>query len=327
MTENPLHIELATDLDAVRALWKEYWGSLGFSETFQDFGVELQTLPGKYSLPRGALALAFIEGKPVGTIALRPLTDTACEAKRLYVRPEYRGQGIGRSLLNWVIQHARSLGYATLRGDTLPIMSDALRMYRNMGFVVIDHPYSDTPTPGAIYIELSLSFDRQPVLKGQLLELRPLQLEDFHDLYAVACDRLIWEQHPTKDRYKQDIFQSFFSEALESGGALIAIDSKTGKVIGSSRFHGYDQQKSEIEIGWTFLARSHWGGSYNREMKQLMLQHAFKFVGSVIFVIGPQNFRSRKAVEKIGGIRVGYRPDGNVVYQIKTLFSATEPRP
>lgn len=326
MTEKPLQIEIAKDMDAVRALWKEYWSSLGLSETFQDFGAELQTLPGKYSLPRGALALAFIEGKPVGTIALRPLTETACEAKRLYVRPEYRGRSIGRSLMNWIIQHARNLGYSTMRGDTLPIMSDALRMYRDMGFVVIDHPYSDTPTPGAIYIELPLSFDRQPVLKGQLLELRPLQPEDFHNLYAVASDPLIWEQHPTKDRYKQDVFQSFFREALESGGALIAIDSKSGQVIGSSRFHGYDQQKSEIEIGWTFLARSHWGGNYNGEMKQLMLRHAFKFVESVIFVIGPQNFRSQKAVEKIGGIRVGSRPDGNVVYQIKSLVSVTEPR-
>src|ERR1700683_3437493 len=98
MTENPLQIEIAKDLDAVRALWKEYWSSLGLSETFQDFGVELETLPGKYSLPRGALVLGLIEGKPAGTVALRPLSDTACEAKRLYVRPEYRGQGIGRSL-------------------------------------------------------------------------------------------------------------------------------------------------------------------------------------------------------------------------------------
>lgn len=161
-----------------------------------------------------------------------------------------------------------------------------------------------------------MPFDLQPFLKGQLLELRPLQPDHFHQLYAVACDPLIWEQHPAKDRYKEDVFQAFFREALESGGALIAIDSGNGQVIGSSRFHGYDQHKSEIEIGWTFLARSHWGGSYNREMKQLMLQHAFQFVASVIFVIGPQNFRSQKAVEKIGGVRLGSRPDGNFVYQI-----------
>ena len=161
-----------------------------------------------------------------------------------------------------------------------------------------------------------MSFDLQPFLRGQLLELRPLQPGHFQQLYAVASDPLIWEQHPAKDRYKEDIFQAFFREALESGRALIAIDSRNGQVIGSSRFHGYDQHKSEVEIGWTFLARSHWGGSYNGEMKQLMLQHAFQFVASVIFVIGPQNFRSQKAVEKLGAVRVGSRPDGNFVYQI-----------
>ena len=165
-----------------------------------------------------------------------------------------------------------------------------------------------------------MPFDLQPLLKGHLLELRPLAQEDFPDLYAVASDPLIWEQHPEKDRYKEEVFKRFFREALESGGALIALDSRDGKVIGSSRFHGYDEQKSEIEIGWTFLARSHWGGIYNREMKQLMLRHAFKFVSSVIFFVGPQNLRSQRAIEKIGGVRVA-RAEGDsrnsFVYQIK----------
>jgi len=165
-----------------------------------------------------------------------------------------------------------------------------------------------------------MSFDRQPILKGEILVLRPLRPEDFHALYAVASDPLIWEQHPVKDRYKEEVFKGFFREAMESGGALIAIDSKDGRVIGSSRFHGYDEEKSEIEIGWTFLARSHWGGIYNREMKQLMLRHAFQFVRSVVFLIGPQNLRSQRAVEKIGGVRAGSRLDArgrqSVVYQI-----------
>ena len=139
-----------------------------------------------------------------------------------------------------------------------------------------------------------MSFDLQPILKGKLLELRPLRAEDFHDLYAVAADPLIWEQHPSNDRYKEEVFKSFFRDALQSGGALLAIDCKDGNVIGSSRFHGYDNEKSEIEIGWTFLARSYWGGVYNREMKQLMLRHAFRFVNSVVFLVGPQNFRSQK---------------------------------
>ncbi len=165
-----------------------------------------------------------------------------------------------------------------------------------------------------------MSFDPQPVLKSELLVLRPLRQEDFHDLYAAASDPLIWEQHPIKDRYREEVFKVYFREALESGGALIAIDSKSGQAIGSSRFHGYDEEKGEIEIGWTFLARSHWGGSYNREMKELMLRHAFKFVNSVIFLVGPQNWRSQRAVEKIGGARVGLKPDADgrdsFVYQI-----------
>ncbi len=167
-----------------------------------------------------------------------------------------------------------------------------------------------------------MPFDLQPILKGELLQLRPLRPEDWDDLYAVASDPLIWEQHPVKDRYKEEVFKGFFREAMESGGALIAIDCKTGDVIGSSRFHGYDADKSEIEIGWTFLARSHWGGVYNKEMKQLMLRHAFGFVNSVIFLVGPRNFRSQRAVEKLGAVRVASRPraDGSgqdsLVYQI-----------
>jgi N-acetyltransferase len=163
-------------------------------------------------------------------------------------------------------------------------------------------------------------FYLQPVLQGELLRLRPLRAEDFDELYTVASDPLIWEQHPNHDRYKREVFKEFFREALESGGALIAIDSNDGQVIGSSRFYGYDEEKSEIEIGWTFLARSRWGGKYNLEMKQLMLRHAFKFVNSVVFLVGPKNLRSQKALEKIGAVRAGSRVDANgrdsLVYRI-----------
>jgi N-acetyltransferase len=99
-----------------------------------------------------------------------------------------------------------------------------------------------------------VSFDLQPTLKGDLVELRPLRPEDFRDLYAVASDPLIWQQHPVQGRYKEDVFKGFFRGALESRGALIAIDCSDGQVIGASRFHGYDTDRSEVEIGWTFLA-------------------------------------------------------------------------
>ena len=101
------------------------------------------------------------------------------------------------------------------------------------------------------------------------------------------------------------MFRAFFAEALASGGAFVVIDVANGQVIGSTRFYGYDVDRSEIEIGWTFLARSYCGGRYNREMKALMLRHAFEFVDRVIFLVGPQNLRSRRAVEKIGGVESG----------------------
>ena len=150
-----------------------------------------------------------------------------------------------------------------------------------------------------------MSFALQPHLKGELIELRPLKAEDWDDLFAVASDPLIWEQHPESDRYKREVFKAFFQGALESGGAFVVIDTKTQQIIGSTRFHGYDPEKSEIEIGWTFLARKCWGGRYNREMKQLMLNHAFKYVDDVVFFIGENNTRSQKATEKIGAVRSG----------------------
>jgi RimJ/RimL family protein N-acetyltransferase len=170
-----------------------------------------------------------------------------------------------------------------------------------------------------------MSFDLQPNLKGELIELRPLAAEDWDDLFAVGSDPLIWEQHPESDRYKEEVFKVFFREALECGGAFVIIDKNSQQIIGSTRFYGYDPEKSEIEIGWTLLARKYWGGRYNRELKQLMLDHAFQFVETVIFYVGEDNIRSQKATEKIGGVRNGMvkktygnrAPSLNVRYVIK----------
>ena len=150
-----------------------------------------------------------------------------------------------------------------------------------------------------------MSFDLQPHLKGKLVELCPLELAHWDDLFAAASDPLIWEQHPESDRYKEEVFRAFFNGAIESGGAFVVLDAKRKRVIGSTRFYGYDPEKSEIEIGWTFLERKYWGGPYNREMKQLMLAHAFKFVEKVVFFVGKNNIRSQKATEKIGAVKSG----------------------
>lgn len=165
-----------------------------------------------------------------------------------------------------------------------------------------------------------MTFEPQPELKGTLINLRPLKPEDYEALFSVASDPLIWEQHPVKDRCTDAGFKLFFQEALNSGGALVVRDNKTGKVIGSSRYHGYDPEKNEVEIGWTFLARVYWGGTYNAEMKTLMIEHAFKHVTTVVLLIGPDNLRSRRAAEKIGAHLSGSRLDGegrqSLVYAI-----------
>ena len=167
-----------------------------------------------------------------------------------------------------------------------------------------------------------MSFDLQPILKGTLLRLRPLRVDDFDSLYAVASDPLIWEQHPHFDRYKKDVFEKFFQGAMDSRGAFAVIDNKTNKIIGSSRFANLDEGKGEIEIGWTFLARSHWGGAYNREMKHLMLKHAFRFVETVVFLVGPNNMRSQRALAKIGAQPAGSLLDAargeNLVFKIES---------
>jgi len=144
------------------------------------------------------------------------------------------------------------------------------------------------------------SFELQPTLRGELLWLRPLRAEDWNPLYAVASDRLIWEQHPENDRYKREVFQKFFDGAIESKGAFAIIERTSGRMIGSSRYCNLNPAESEVEIGWTFLERRFWGGSYNRELKCLMLDHAFRFVERVVFVVGEKNFRSQQALRKIG---------------------------
>lgn len=157
------------------------------------------------------------------------------------------------------------------------------------------------------------SVDLQPTLVGELLELRPIKADDYEPLFAAASDPLIWEQHPENDRHTPQVFRRYFDGAMESGGALVIIERASGRIIGSSRYHGFDPVAREVEIGWTFLERKFWGGVYNRELKDLMLGHAFKFVGRVLFIVGENNMRSRKGVEKIGGklLRTIERPDRN----------------
>ncbi|MCB0349444.1 MAG: GNAT family N-acetyltransferase [Bdellovibrionales bacterium] len=160
----------------------------------------------------------------------------------------------------------------------------------------------------------------QPSLTGKRISLRPLRIEDFDDLYFAASDPEIWEQHPSSDRYKKDIFIKFFNQAIESKGAFAVIDPVTDYIIGSTRFYDYDPVKRQVIIGYTFLAKEYWGLNYNREMKHLLLKHAFEYVDKVIFEVGKTNIRSQKAMEKLSAQIINEKTldqTSHLIYQIK----------
>ena len=171
-------------------------------------------------------------------------------------------------------------------------------------------------------------FDLQPInLKNQLIKLFPLIHSDFNELYQVACDELIWEQHPNKYRYKKEVFQNYFEGALLSKGAFFIKESTTNKPIGSSRFYDLDLKNNSIKIGYTFLGRDFWGNGYNKALKKLMIEYAFQYIDKVIFEIGANNIRSQKAIEKIGAVKINeieveyYGEDSklNYIYQINKI--------
>lgn len=143
--------------------------------------------------------------------------------------------------------------------------------------------------------------DLQPTLIGPRVTVRPLRADDWATLFAAAADPRIWALHPTPQRYREGVFRSYFDGGIASGSAFVFLDRAAERVFGSSRYHGYSSAAREIEIGWTFLSRAYWGGSYNLEVKSLMLEHAFGFVERVVFWVGVANWRSRRAMEKIGG--------------------------
>ena len=176
--------------------------------------------------------------------------------------------------------------------------------------------------------------DRQPVLEGERLLLRPLEPSDWDALYAIASDPQVWEQHPMHDRWREDVFRAFFDDALAKGGALAVIDKSSDAIIGSSRFQQYEPEDGgSVEIGWTFLAPRCWGKGINHEMKRLMLAHAFEFVERVDFRVGETNWRSRQALENIGAERTRRtelsRYDGkrviHIVYEITRDSFASGP--
>ncbi|MFH7017497.1 GNAT family N-acetyltransferase [Flavobacterium sp. FlaQc-47] len=148
-------------------------------------------------------------------------------------------------------------------------------------------------------------FNLQPeILEDEITKLIPLQESDFDELYKVASDPLIWEQHPIKNRYKIEVFSSFFDAAIDSKSSFLIVDKKTNEIIGNTRFYDYNPEKSSVAIGFTFIGRKFWGGLYNKSNKKLLIDYAFQHLDSVIFHIGADNIRSQKAVEKLGAIKI-----------------------
>ncbi|MBO9595803.1 MAG: GNAT family N-acetyltransferase [Niabella sp.] len=147
-------------------------------------------------------------------------------------------------------------------------------------------------------------FSIQPVLEHPHVKLIPLKAEDFERLYAVASDPAIWQMHPNKDRYQRKVFETFFEGALQSGGAFLCQAMPAGAVAGSTRFYNYDPTEHSIFIGYTFYATRFWGTGLNTEVKQLMLEYIFRFVRTVYFHIGAENYRSQKAIEKLGAVKL-----------------------
>lgn len=164
----------------------------------------------------------------------------------------------------------------------------------------------------------------QPVLENENVLLQPLVYSDFDHLYEIAADPEIWAQHPSRDRYKKEVFEIFFQEAMQSGGAFLITDKKSGEVAGSSRFYNFNPEDRSIFIGYTFYARKFWGSQLNPQVKQLMLDYIFQFVDKVYFQVGRENFRSQKAVERLGAVKIDessaeypIEPDPtNLLYQL-----------
>lgn len=171
-----------------------------------------------------------------------------------------------------------------------------------------------------------MNFSLQPTLENENVKLIPLQESDFERLYAVASDPEVWAMHPNKERYKREVFQNFFTGALESKGAFLVIGKNSDEVLGSTRFYDFNEEDRRIFIGYTFFGTKSWGKNINAQVKKMLLDYIFQFVEKVIFHVGKDNIRSVKAMEKLGAENLG---NEEVAYfgeapKINTVFQITK---
>ena len=170
-----------------------------------------------------------------------------------------------------------------------------------------------------------MNINIQPTLSKEKAILYPLQVTDFEELYALASNPKVWEQHPNKDRWKREVFKNFFEGAIKSGGACKVIDKASNKAAGCTRFYDYNDKEDCILIGYTFYGIEFWGTGINHSVKKMMLDHIFQFVSKVHFHIGALNLRSQISIQRLGAEKIaekevayfGEPPGLNFVYEIR----------
>ena len=235
----------------------------------------------------------------------------ALEIERIYVLSSYHGKRVGQLLYEKALDVARERLASYIWLGVWEENHKAIAFYKKNGFTAFSkHVFklgNDEQTDimmRKILDEKKLQFPVNVILQNERVVLYPLREEDFEELYHVASDPEVWNQHPNKDRWKKEVFRIFFDGALQSGGAFKVTDRITGETIGSTRFYNYDETQQSIFIGYTFYGTKSWGIGVNHAVKKLMLDHIFEFVSTVYFHIGAQNIRSQMSIMRLGARKI-----------------------
>lgn len=321
-------------------------GRQTFSETFSsvnsdenmikylDEGFSVEKLSAELADENAQFYFAKLNDKIIGYLKLNfgesqtELKDNkALEIERIYVINEFHGKKVGQILYDKAIKIAKDKKVNYVWLGVWENNERAIKFYKKNGFVEFDkHIFklgNDEQTDIMMKKSIS-SIDIQPVLETETILLTPVQEKDFESLYTAASDPKIWEQHPNKDRWKKEIFKTFFEGAIQSKGAFLIIDKNNKSVIGSTRFYDYNEQEKSIQIGYTFYTTQSWGKGINSLVKTLMLNYIFDFVSKVYFQVGAENIRSQIAISRLGAVKIseqevsyfGEKPTLNFLYEI-----------
>ncbi len=267
----------------------------------------------------------------IGNSQTEKQNDDALEIERIYVSQKFHGKKVGQLLYEKAVLEAENHRVEYIWLGVWEGNARAIRFYEKNGFFEFGQHIFKLGEDEQIDILMKKPlkhvvsfFDIQPTLENEKVLLLPLEKGDFEELYSVASDAKIWEQHPNKDRWQRKEFQNFFEGAMLSKGAFKIVDKSTGLTVGSSRFYDYKELDNSLLIGYTFYAVSHWGKGINQMVKQLMLDYAFQFISKVYFHIGANNIRSQIAISRLGAEKIaeeeipyfGEEPKLNFIYSI-----------